>query len=201
MLRFGGGGPAVLIAPPLFEEANRTRAALVNVARRLAATGCTVTLPDLPGQGESIVPTSAARLPAWRAALAAAARTGGGRPHVLAWRGGALLDAEVDAASRWYLAPVTGAAIVRDLRRARSVSGGELYAGNALSDELLTELDGAEPMTPDRLRVARLQSDPHPADVSLPGRPLWRAAEPGTDESLQAAVAGDVVEWIARCGG
>src|SRR3546814_8507695 len=56
-LRFGPDtGPVVVLALPLFEEANRTRAFAVTMLRALAERGVASVLPDLPGQGESLVP-------------------------------------------------------------------------------------------------------------------------------------------------
>ena len=238
MLRFGPEhGPTVIAALPLFEEANRTRAAMVDVLRRLAARGIAGALPDLPGTGESIVPTEAATLAGWRAAFAAAVSALPGPVHVVAWRGGALVDRDVLVASRWWLAPLSGADTMRELRRVRAASGGTLYAGNCLSEAMIAELDSAEfhqtvrpepvegrpsasdtlearraSTTPDQVRgrvgtdgaahrIVRLDSDPRAADAKLPGRPLWRGAEPGTDAALQALLADDIASWIARCAG
>ena len=58
MIRFGPStGPVVVAVLPLFEEANRTRTFLTGVLRRLAERHIASVLPDLPGQGESLVPT------------------------------------------------------------------------------------------------------------------------------------------------
>ncbi|HWU71836.1 MAG TPA: hypothetical protein VN137_00025, partial [Sphingomonas sp.] len=58
MMRFGPAtGPVVVAVLPLFEEANRTRTFVSGVLRRLAARDIAGALPDLPGQGESLVPT------------------------------------------------------------------------------------------------------------------------------------------------
>jgi hypothetical protein len=200
MLHFGpAGAPTVLAAPALFEEANRTRAMLVDVLRRLAAQGIASALPDLPGQNESIVPTEHARLTDWRQAFAAAADALSGPVHVVAWRGGALLDGQVEAASRWYLSPVGGAALVRDLRRTAQAAGSDDFAGNILADAMLTELAAAEPSIAEPLRVVRLESDPRAADRKLAAAPPWRASEPGTDAALQAALAQDIADWVRAC--
>ena len=201
MLRFGPPRDAgILIAPPLLEEANRTRAALVDVARRLAALGHHVALPDLPGQGESLLPTARATLADWRRAFAAAAAAIG-PVHVMAWRGGALLDADMAPLSRWHLSPLTGDALLRDLHRVRSLGDGASFAGNRLNDTLLAGLVGAVPAAAAPVRTVRLAGDPRPADLTIAAPPLWRAAEPATDADLQAAVARDMADWIARCAG
>ena len=202
MLRFGPvRGPTVLAALPLFEEANRTRASLIAVLRRLAERGIGSALPDLPGTGESLVATADATLTDWCAAFAAAARTLAGPVHVVAWRGGALVDAAAEVATRWRLSPASGAETTRELRRAQAASGGSLFAGNRLSATMIAELEAGEPSCAGPLRSVRLDTDPREADTKLPGRPLWRAAEPGTDPALEAALADDIAEWIGRCGG
>ncbi|WEK45049.1 MAG: hypothetical protein P0Y64_13165 [Candidatus Sphingomonas colombiensis] len=202
MLRFGPDhGPIIIAALPLFEEANRTRAAVVDVLRRLAAHGIGGALPDLPGGGESLVPTQEASLTDWRAAFASAAATLSGPLFAMAWRGGALVDAESALAGRWHLSPMSGAEQYRELGRIRQIGGGEDYAGNHLSPALLDELDRAEPLTAGVVRVARLEGDPRETTLHLPGRPLWRASEPGVDPVLQEAIARDLAEWIASCAG
>lgn len=197
MLRFGDHADrSVVIALPLFEEANRTRAAFIDVARRLATRGIAAALPDLPGTGESELPTAAATLATWRTAFAAACAQIAGEVYVVACRGGALVDVDADAAGRWYLAPQSGAAVRRELSRLRQTGGGEDFGGNHLSPAFLDELAGQEPSITGRLRVVRLDSDPRAADRKLAGPPLWRASEPGGDAGLQAAIADDVATWI-----
>ena len=73
MLRFGPDtGPVVVVALPLFEEANRTRAFAVTILRALAERGIAGALPDLPGQGESLLPTHETDLAKLRTGFAAA---------------------------------------------------------------------------------------------------------------------------------
>lgn len=209
MLRFGpADGPTLLFAPALFEEANRTRTAMIDVGRRLAADGFGVALPDLPGTGESLAPTVEARLTSWRRAFAACAETLPSPVHLVAWRGGALVATEAAVASRWCLAPLSGAAVTRDLHRIRAASGlaaaagdASEYGGNLLHRALLDELDAAEPVTAPPLRVVRLASDPRPADAKLDGVALWRRTEPATDARLQAAIASDIAAWVRTCAG
>lgn len=212
ILRLGpADAPLVLIAPALFEEANRTRAFTVAVMRRLAERGIASALPDLPGTNESLLPTDQARFANWRAAFAACAseRTAFG----FAIRGGALVDGEAMLAGRCHLSPVPGRALVRDLVRARlagraegdSFDPAELgrpgppieLAGNLISRELLAELGIAEPSEADR--VLRLDADPGPADVKLPGRTLWRAVEPDCDAPLAERVAAELADWVRSC--
>lgn len=197
MLRFGPpGAPTVIAALPFFEEGNRTRAAMVDVLRRLAVHGIAGALPDLPGTGESLTDIADASLSAWRSAFAAACAHVGDPVHICAWRSGVLVDDEAAAVSRWYLAPQSGEALTRELSRLRHLSGGMDVAGNAISDDLIAALAIAEPTTTGRVRVARLTGDAKPADCLLPGRPLWRGSEPETDAALQQAVADDIAAWI-----
>lgn len=190
-----------MVANALFEEGNRCRALLAAVLRALATRGMAGLLPELPGQGESVLATQDARLASWRHAFAAACAGVDAPIHVLAVRGGALVDGEADAASRWYLSPQSGAEAVRELRRVRTAGGGTDYAGNLIHDEMIAALDGAEPSTLAPLRVVRLASDPRPADRVLDAAPPWRASEPVTDAALAAAIADDVAAWVGACGG
>jgi hypothetical protein len=199
MVRFGpAAGVTVVAVLPLFEEGNRTRAAMVDVLRRLAELGIGGALPDLPGVGESLIATRDATLAMWRAAFAAACASLAGTVHVMGWRGGALVDGAADVASRWYLAPLSGTSVVRELERLRHAGGGEDFGGNLLSAAMLDGLAGAEPVTAGALRVVRLESDPKAADRKIAGVPLWRGSEPGVDAGLQAAVAADVAAWVER---
>lgn len=217
MIRFGPAtGPVVVAVLPLFEEANRTRTFLSGVLRRLAARDIAGALPDLPGQGESLVPTENAMLAGWRTALASAATAAAGeRPvHILSFRGGALLDHDVKAASRWQLAPAKGEALVRELIRTSAAAGARIdidlgnyndeggpvtIAGNALSRTLLRDLNAADCVREGAVRVVRLETDPAVADRKVAGAPLWRQSEPGDDPALADLLADDIVDWIARC--
>lgn len=212
MLRFGPtGAPVVIAAGALFEEANRTRALLAAVLRGLAGRGVASVLPDLPGSGDSLVATEAARLADWREAYAAAAAAAGAGFSV-ALRGGALVDGAVGR--RWRLAPVDGAALVRDMTRARIAaakeSGGRFdpatlappgpaveLAGNRVARALIAELAQAVPTG--AARVVRLAGDAAPADRRVDGAALWRRAEPGMDAALAAALADDIANWVHAC--
>lgn len=200
MLRFGpAAGPVVVVALPLFEEANRTRAFAVAMLRALAGHGIAGALPDLPGTGESLVPTDALRLADLRDAFAGAVRHVGQPAFSLAIRSGALLDVTAGIAGRWHLAPVTGAELARELERLRQAGEGPEIAGNRVSPELLAELPGAGIAA--RARTLRLESDPRPADRKVPGAPIWRRAEPDQDLELATLLAGDVADWLRACGG
>ena len=217
MIRFGPASGAVVVAVlPLFEEANRARTFAVGLLRRLAERGIASVLPDLPGQGESLVPTEHAMLAGWRAALASAAMAAAGERlvHVVSLRGGGLLDHDVKAVSRWQLAPAKGEAIVRELLRTAKTAGSPVeidladhgddggavtIAGNRLSRVLLRDLHAADSVRDGAVRVVRLASDPAAADRKVEGAPLWRQSEPGDDTGLAALLADDIAEWIERC--
>ncbi|WP_296611296.1 hypothetical protein [Sphingomonas sp.] len=217
MIRFGPAtGPVVVVVLPLLEEANRTRTFVSGILRRLAARDIAGALPDLPGQGESLVPTENAMLAGWRTALASAATAAAGeRPvHILSFRGGALLDHDVKAASRWQLAPAKGEALIRELLRTSAAAGARIdidlanyndeggpvtIAGNALSRTLLRELNAADCVREGAVRVVRLDTDPAVADRKVAGAPLWRQSEPGDDPALADLLADDIADWIAQC--
>jgi hypothetical protein len=187
-----------------------------DMLRRLAERHIASALPDLPGQGESLVPTENAMLAGWRTALVSAATAAAGeRPvHILSCRGGALLDHDVKAASRWQLAPAKGEALVRELLRTSAAAGARVdidldnyndegsavtIAGNALSRTLLRDLNAADCVREGAVRVLRLETDPAVADRKVAGAPLWRQSEPGDDPALAALLADDIAGWIARC--
>lgn len=197
-LRPGDAATSVIVALPPFEEANRLRAIMADVARRLNARGLTVAMPDLPGTGESLVATADARLADWRAAFGAAAAALPGRTYGVGIRGGALIDVEAELAGRWLWSPQGGAALARELARLQQLGDG-MIAGNAVSDELLAELAGAEPAVAGSLRTVRLASEAQPADRKLDAPPPWRRAEPDGDPALAALLADDIAEWIAAC--
>jgi hypothetical protein len=217
MVRLGPAtGPVVIVALPLFEEANRTRTFATGLMRRLAVCGIASALPDLPGQGESLVATEHAMLAGWRAAYAAAAADLGDRPlFSLAVRGGTLIDHDVSLAGRWHLAPAIGSALIRELLRSQAIGGAQInidltdasdlaapitIAGNRVARSLLRDLNAASPVRDGNVRVVRLATDPAVADLKLDGLPLWRQAEPGDDPMLADLLSADIADWIAQCG-
>lgn len=218
LLRFGPDtGPVGILALPLFEEANRTRTFAVGLLRRLAERGIAGLLPDVPGQGESLVPLaglSVSRMADALTALTHHCLANGRRAYAVGIRSGALLDTRAQCSGRWHLAPQDGDSLLRDLHRtwraagndgdqATMMAGGDTVeiAGNVLSPDLLASLTAAAPFdqpgTP--RRVVRLSSDPAPADRHVDAAPLWRRAEPGDDPALAELLADDIAAWIAAC--
>ena len=222
MLRFGPEDAAttVIVALPLLEEANRTRALAAAMLRRLAARGLAGALPELPGTGESAGPTEAMRLADLRAAFAAAGERVDGRVMPVAIRSASLLvtpdlirgpasslqgdeGSGTPAQGRgdvslWMLSPQSGAEVVREWRRLRDAGDGVTVAGNRIASALWKDLDDAAPPP---ARVVRLQGDPRPADRIVAAAPPWRRAEPDADLALADILADDVADWIARCRG
>ncbi|QCB54093.1 hypothetical protein E5675_06390 [Sphingopyxis sp. PAMC25046] len=209
----GAPRATVLIVPPLFEEANRTRRTLVLAMRVLAAHGFAAVLPDLPGQNESIVPLVEADLTRWQDALAEAAAAIDGPVIAASVRGGALIDHRAGVAAWWRLAPVGGASLLRTLMRARVVADREagltssleslqtaaetaplLLAGNALSPAMIAQLGAAEAQPVEPLRSVALGAE------GVAGTPLWLRAEPGEDAAMAAAIASDIAAWSTSCG-
>jgi len=198
-------GPRALILAPFFGENNGTRATIVGIARLLAAAGIGSAIPDLPGTGESGTALAEIEWQDWRDAAAAAGRTIG-RPHVVALRGGALIDDAVAAQSWWRFAPVPGATLLRQLKRAQKIADSEAatddddapggagvieLAGYRVSPLLCVALRVADPGLP----VGPLRSLPFEG----PGIAPWRRAEPTADSELAARLAADIEDWIHTC--
>ena len=188
----------LLIVPALFDEANRLRRFTAETMRLLDTAGIDCFLPDLPGTNESIAPLARQTLETWRQAMAAAGRHFGAT-HVLALRGGALVAPALPA---FALAPVTGAAILRQMIRARIVASREVgldertealleqariegitLSGYQLSAGMVTGLQEAAPV--------------EASTIPLGGPPLWLRAEPGEDPVQSAALADHVVAELA----
>ena len=218
MHRFGSdAGPVVIMLLPLFDEYNRTRTFGMAIARALADLGVASVLPDLPGQGESEVPTERATVEAWQQALGAviAGHAAVRPPHLAVMRGAAVLDSATGIKSVWRLAPIPGRAVLNDLRRAEAVSGRKDWAafgldsppanlvGNELGWPLYAALEAQTALEAREvpLRTVRLDSDPAVADLKLPGPPLWRRAEPGHDAVLALRLAHDLADWVRQCEG
>ena len=202
MMRTGAAdAPSILFVPPLFEEMNRTRALVSAVMRKLAASGHGCWLPDLAGTGESEAALEEIGWEDWHHDVMASAQhveaRSGRRPLVAAVRGGALIDAAAPSIGWWRLAPVAGAALVRDMVRA-GLAGVD-WAGYAPSAALKAGLEVAVPSDPAPLRTARLASDAGAADVKLAGPALWRRSEPGRSEELAEAIAADIAAWYSQC--
>ena len=187
----------VLILPPLFDEANKLRHQLSCVMRRLDRAGVDCFLPDLPGCNESTAPLADQTLTGWRNGVEAAMREFGAT-HLLAVRGGALLLP--DKRPGWTYAPVSGAAILRAMVRARAIASreagseessaaihqegrerGVVLAGWHIGPRMFRELEQARLAERDNLTPI-----PHTA---IGGNPLWLRAEPDADPAQAEALA------------
>ncbi len=221
-LRIAPAGPpraTILIALPLFEEANRTRRTLLLAMRALAAQGFAALLPDLPGQNESLVPIEEVDLTRWQAALAETADAVDGPLIIASLRGGALIDHCARAAAWWRLAPASGASLLRTLMRARVAADREagttssleslqeeaktapsLLAGNRLSPAMVAQLGTAEVQPVAPLRTVSLGNGSASGGDAITGTPLWLRAEPGEDSAMADAIAADIAAWSMTCG-
>lgn len=208
MLIHGRAAPRAMILPPLLGEGNSTRALIADVARRLAAAGIGSAIPDLPGTGESVHPVEAIGWEDWRSAAAAAANAvaamGGTPPHLIALRGGALLDDGCAACSWWRFAPTPGAALLRQLERAQAI--GDRESGRAAAEPAVAYVELAGYRLGASLRDALRVATPAEPEGPLRSRPFdgpgiapWRRAEPAGDAALAATLAADIAEWIRSC--
>jgi hypothetical protein len=187
----------VLILPALFDEGNKLRHFTVEVMRRLDRAGVDTFLPDLPGCNESLAPLDQQTLPGWQEAARTAADQFSAT-HVLAIRGGALC-APAELPILRYV-PVTGAALLRGLLRARIIASKEAglveerdallelgraegleVAGYRLGPQLLKDLEAAEPSG--GAALANI------AQGELGGAGLWLRAEPAHDPAQADALA------------
>jgi hypothetical protein len=177
------------MSPPLFEEANRTRAFVVAILRTLATRGVASVLPDLPGQGESLVEGDVplAQLTEAMTALEDRVRAEGRDSYVVALRAGSLVSAHD---RQWWFAPMTNDEFARDSKRIAR------FSNTRSSDESPQKQIGLNMAS---TRTLRLSSDPRPADRKVEGIPLWHRSEPTTDPHLAAVLAGDIAGWTATC--
>ncbi|WP_420382495.1 hypothetical protein [Novosphingobium sp.] len=193
----------VLIVPPLFAEMNRMRRLIAGTMRALDVHGVDSFAPDLPGTNESTAPLYAQSLHTWRTAMERAAKHFAAS-HVLAVRGGALIFPNV--LPGWALEPVSGAAILRQMVRARTVaarergdhedtaalielgrSEGLMLAGYDLGPGLVAGLETARPLDEGQRQIN--QSD-------LGGAALWLRAEPGDDPAQALRLAQIIADGI-----
>lgn len=198
-LAFDAGRAArLLVIPPLFEEANKLRHQIVEVLRRLDASGIDSFVPDLPGSNESRAHLAEQTLDTWRAATAAAAEHFRASA-VLTVRGGALLRPA--GLPGWDYAPQDGPKVLRSMVRARIISSKEAghpeareeietkgrsegiaLAGWQIGPDMFAALETAE-LPPREDGVALLDQE------TIGGRPLWLRAEPDFDEAQADALA------------
>lgn len=187
----------VLIVPALFDEANKLRRLAVEVMRRLDAAGIDSVLPDLPGTNESLRPLAEQTLAGWTGAMLGAVNHFRAT-HVLAIRGGGLILPKVIPG--WLYGPVKGAAVLRQMLRARIIAGRELgreetreellslgshsgldLSGYHIGAELLQALNEADPAT--RAGITAIDQD------TIGGSALWLRAEPDEDREQADALA------------
>lgn len=216
VLRGAGGARRLLIVPPLFEEMNRSRRLMALAGEALARRNVESLLPDLPGTGDHEESSDAMDWERWRAAIAGLAREQ--QVHAtLALRGGALLDDAAGPGPRYRLAPAMGAALLRDLLRARAATDVETGGGMTVArlEAQLAQGETVEatgyPLTP-ALATALRAATPvaaRPGDreltlgeaggvkAALPGPAPWRTGEAVAVGPLAEALAADVDAWLS----
>lgn len=214
-VRGAGGRRRLLIVAPLFEEMNRCRRLLALTGAALAGHGVESWLPDLPGTGDHEAGPEAMDWTRWRASVAALAAQVPA-DATLAMRGGTLLDDAAGDLPRYRLAPASGAALLRDLLRARAATDAEAGSGLSVAalEARLTAGETVEaagyPLSPALAAVLRA-AVPAPAqpgdrmavlagteggDLSLPGPAPWRSAEASDVRPLARALAQDIASWL-----
>ncbi len=188
------------------------RRTLVLTMRALAGLNIASHLPDLPGQNDSPVATSAVAWDDWRQAVAQFAAQMPQPFVTAAWRGGALIDdAAAGALGHWRMAPAAGASILKTMVRTRIASEREAgrtigasdvralamrdghveLAGNRLSLAMFDGLEQAQCAEVERLRIV--------AAADMAGSALWLRAEPGEDAAMAVAMARDLADWAVQC--
>lgn len=197
-LSFDRGRPRrLLILPPLFDEANKTRRLLAEVMRRLDGAEIDSFLPDLPGCNESLAPLESQTLASWRREAEAAAAHFGAT-NLLAVRAAAVIAPWSIAG--WRYAPLAGSSALRTLLRARTISARE--AGRDETADGLTEIgleEGLElagyqlgPAMIRELSTAQLPDNGRLRDIehsTIGGSAPWLRAEPGYDPAQADALA------------
>ena len=212
-MRFGSGhARQILIVPPLFDEANRTRRMLVQAMRLLDEAGVGSLLIDLPGCNESRQGLQQQSLDIWRQAVRECAGQCAAT-HIASFRGGALVDDGAADLPHWRLSPAKGASLLKTMIRTRiagdkeagkvtteaellevAKSGSIELAGNLLGPDMVSQLSEAEACDLPVLTLRALGQD-------IIGSPLWLRAEPQDDPAMSAAIAADLAAWSASCGG
>ena len=202
----------ILIIPPLFDEMNRCRRMLVQAMRGLAERNVGSLLIDLPGCNESLAALEQQSLTTWREAVSAAASQLGAT-HIASLRGGVLIDGGAIDLPHWRLAPAKGSSLLKTMIRTRIAGDKEAgkatseaglmdnvktapieLAGNLLGPAMVSELANAEPAEVAQMTVRALGQ-------GIAGSTLWLRAEPQDDPAMSAAIAADLDQWSATCGG
>lgn len=210
------GPNIVLFVPPLFDEANKMRHAMVQTMGALARNyAVSAILPDLPGTLESQRPLSEICLTDWQTALSDIIAQHGGVTHIAAFRAGCDIICNIDNLPQWHLAPANGWRQIRILARAQLASereaghtprsltditddllqNGAHLVGYNISAKMAAALEAAA--KPASAHQVQLIGDEKPADSHIIGSPLWLRNEPSHDENLAQAIAENIARWIA----
>lgn len=196
----------ILLIPPLFAEMNKMRHTLVQTMRRLANKNIASTLPDLPGCNESLQKLSDQSMSSWRTALEIIVEHHN-ITHIVAVRGGCLIDDIAANKPHFRLNSVNGANIIKTMMRSKliaikesgreenldnlarlaSQSGTEL-AGYELSAALYNDLKDAIPSDIENLTENKIGEQ-------VEGKSLWMRAEPEYDEKMMQSLADVLAIW------
>ncbi|WP_438731129.1 hypothetical protein ACR9YC_05860 [Parasphingorhabdus sp. DH2-15] len=213
----GSQGPALLIVPPLFEEANKLRRLLVQFMSTLAHKhGIASVLPDLPGTLESERSLSGISLLDWHASLVQVTEQHGHFTHIMSLRSGCDIACQINGLPQWHLAPLNAWRHLRTLARTQLASereaggssrslddmlndivqnGGKL-AGYTISALFAKELKDLPESSAQNIYQVRLSGDEKAADNYITGTPLWLRSEPSEDHDMALAMATDVAQWM-----
>lgn len=180
--------------------------------RALAERDVGSLLIDLPGCNEGVAALEEQSLTKWRAAVTTGASQLGAT-HIASLRGGALIDDGATDLPHWRLAPAKGPSLLKTMIRTRIAGDKEdgkatseaglmeaakaapiELAGNLLGPAMVSELACAEPADVAKLTVRTLGQD-------IAGSTLWLRPEPQDDPTMSAAIAADLDQWSASCGG
>ncbi|MGB3723631.1 MAG: hypothetical protein WA979_12540 [Pacificimonas sp.] len=202
-------GPLVIFAQPLFEEHNRCRKFLSDIARALANLGIGSALPDLPCTGDH-TEMSPFDLELAQEAFSAFVHAQSAQVFVLSLRGGALLAG--DGVSHTALAPVwRGARLLVDLIRAHGIGERERtgkpfgrqdaeqawargetcrLAGYDVTPALAAQLMDRTEATTDS--IATIGGE----NADYEGPPVWRQADPVDAAGLASEIAHDLAARV-----
>jgi len=198
-----GRNKRLLIAPALFDEANRMRRLTIEVMRRLDGAGVDTFLPDLPGTNESLQPLETQDPQDWSDAMASAARVFSAT-HVLGIRGGCLFT-PADLPALHY-APVKAGSILRQMMRARMLAAREAGREETREGLMTLALTSGIELTGHRLGAEFIRQFeplvPAPgareiAQETIGGSGLWLRAEPGDSEAQADALAAAILMALA----
>ena len=202
----GAASHHILIIPPLFAEMNKLRRNMMAMARQLSAHNIQCSIADLPGTNESLSLLKNQDFTSWKAALESCADILD-ISHVIAFRGGALIDDIASAKPHLRINPVKGANIIKTMMRSKIIAqkeagieisftelsnaakkhGTEL-AGYHISAQMFADLQNSEPLPLTNVQEVRIGDE-------IEGEALWMRSEPGYDAHMAQSMADYIFAW------